>query len=440
MREESNVLSSCEDGCHFLLSPQKLGPFQLSHRVVLAPVTRCRALNYVPQQAHIEYYSQRTTPGGLLITEAVAVSQEGIGFPHSPGIFTVEQVEAWKRVVDAVHRLGGIIFCQLWHVGRASHTFYQPNGAKPISSTSHKVPKGLSIKLPDGECSEYSSPRALETTEISKIVDQFRKAARNARLAGFDGVEIHAAHGYLVDQFLKDGINDRTDEYGGSIENRCRFGLEVVSAIADEIGSDRTAIRISPIIDHLGAIDSDPITLGLHLVEKLNRLKLAYLHLTEPRFTSEGVTETPDDCSIFRNAYRGVVMTSGGYTRESGEEAIRTGYTHLVAYGRLFISNPDLPVRFALEAKLNKYDRSTFYTHDQMKGYVDYPSLSVKEITEHDVGRSKMRRVEKKRPPVLSIAKEMVRQNSCGRSSDASNWQTPRTPICNWHTPRTPIC
>lgn len=226
----------------------------------------------------------------------------------------------------------------------------------------------------------FSSPRALTTTEIANVVQQFRQAARNAIEAGFDGVEIHAAHGYLIDQFFKDGINDRDDEYGGSIENRCRFGLEVVSAVVDEVGADRTSIRISPVVDHLGATDSNPKALGLYLVNALNRFELAYLHLTEPRFTSQGVTETTKNCSEFIQAYKGRVMSSGGYTRESGMKAVESGYADLVAYGRLFLSNPDLPIRFALNASLNGYDRSTFYTHDQVKGYVDYPFLPVKEM------------------------------------------------------------
>lgn len=401
-----------------LLSPLKLANFQLSHRVVLAPVTRCRALNYVPQRAHIDYYSQRASHGGLLITEAIAVSQEAIGFPHSPGIWSEEQVQGWKKVVQAVHEKGGIIFCQLWHVGRASHTYYQPNGAAPVSSTNKRVPDG-SIRLPDGVMTEYSEPRALETDEIPAIVELFRQAARNARQAGFDGVEIHAAHGYLMDQFFKDGINDRTDEYGGSIENRCRFGLQVVSAIAEEIGNDRTAIRISPVIDHLGATDSDPESLGLYLISELNKMNLVYLHLTEPRFTNqgaEGVKETMENALLFSKAFNGVVMSSGGYTKESGMEAIKTGAADLISYGRLFISNPDLPLRFALGAKLNRYDRSTFYTHDQVKGYLDYAMLSAKQVEET---------CRSKKSAFLGKL-EIPSSPKCGRMLDLSS---PRTPV-----------
>ena len=265
-------------------------------------------------------------------------------------------------------------------------TDYQPEGCKPVSSTSRRLPSDCTIRLPNGAFDTYAEPRALETSEIAGIVEQFRRAARNARRAGFDGVEIHAGHGYLIDQFFKDGINDRTDDYGGSMQNRCRFGLEVMAAVAAEMGGEeRTAIRISPVIDHLGATDSDPVALGLHLISELNKKKLAYLHMTEPRFNNKGATglmDTADDCGIFRDAYNGVLMRSGGYTRESGMETIRSGGADLISFGRLFISNPDLPLRFAIESELNAYDRSTFYTHEQYEGYLDYPCLSEKEVSE----------------------------------------------------------
>ncbi|KAH9297399.1 hypothetical protein KI387_029081 [Taxus chinensis] len=362
-----------------LMSPFSLGRFNLSHRVVLAPMTRCRALNTIPQPAHATFYSQRSTAGGLIITEAVAVGERGFGFPHSPGIFTEEQINAWKPVVDAVHAKGGIIFCQLWHVGRASHTEYQPNGDPPISSTGKKISDNWKIHMLDGSLQSYSAPRAVETSEIKVIVQQFRDAARNAMIAGFDGVEIHAGHGYLIEQFMKDGINDRVDEYGGSIENRCRFALEILKAVSDEIGAERTAIRISPVVDHLDALDSDPITLGLYLIHKFNDFKLCYMHLTQPRYTARKLNKKDlssfRDChSLMRKAYKGTLMSTGGYTKESGMVAIRDGEADLISYGRLFISNPDLPLKFGLGImKLNKYHRSTFYTHDQVVGYTDYP-------------------------------------------------------------------
>jgi 12-oxophytodienoic acid reductase len=195
---------------------------------------------------------------------------------------------------------------------------------------------------------------------------------------GFDGVELHAAHGYLVDQFLKDEINDRTDEYGGSFQNRCRFLLDIVNEIASEIGPQRTSVRISPIIDHIGARDSNPIGLGLYVVRQLSRLNLAYLHVTEPRFHSQGISSTEENCRVYREEYKGVFMSSGGFTREEGMKAIKTGYTDLVSYGRSFLANPDLPVRFYFNLALNEYDRSTFYTSDPVVGYTDYPNANIK--------------------------------------------------------------
>lgn len=222
----------------------------------------------------------------------------------------------------------------------------------------------------------FSEPRALATHEIPPILQQFKQAAKNAIAAGFDGVELHAAHGYLLDQFLKDGINDRKDEYGGSLENRCRFLFDIVTAITAEIGSQRTSVRISPIIDHIGATDSNPVALGVHLARNLSRFNLAYLHVTEPRFHAQGVSDTQLNCKIFRDQYEGVFMCTGGYTREEGMKAIRTGYTDLISYGRLFLANPDLPSRFYFDLELNEYDRSTFYTHDPYVGYIDYPQAT----------------------------------------------------------------
>lgn len=360
-----------------LFWPIQVGNMTLNHRVVLAPMTRCRAIGGITQAAHVEHYTQRASPGGLLITEANTISPEASGFVNSPGIYTQEQVEAWKKVVDAVHAKGAYIYCQIWHVGRASHAFHQPNGQAPVSSTSRAIQAPFQVRLADGVMAPFPEPRLLATKEIPPIVQQFRLAARNAIAAGFDGVELHAAHGYLVDQFLKDGINDRTDKYGGSMENRCRFLFEIVNEIASEIGSQRTSVRISPIIDHIGAKDSDPVALGLHLVRGLSLLNLAYLHVTEPRFHSQGISDTEQDCKVYRDEYKGVFMSSGGFTREEGMKAIRSGYTDLVSYGRAFLANPDLPLRFYFNLGLNKYDRSTFYTSDPVVGYTDYPNANI---------------------------------------------------------------
>ncbi|XP_024172882.1 12-oxophytodienoate reductase 3 [Rosa chinensis] len=380
-----------------LFSPYKMGRLNLSHRVVLAPLTRCRAPNEIPQPAMIEYYSQRSTPGGLLITEATSLSDTSAGFPRVPGIYTDEQVKKWTKVVDAVHAKGAIIFCQLLHAGRASHQVYQPSGSSPISSTNNPISNRWKILLPDGSQETYAQPRRLETHEIPQIVEQYRHAALNAIRAGFDGIEIHAAHGYLIDQFLKDGINDRTDEYGGSLADRCKFLTQIVQAVVEAIGANRVAVRISPAIDFNDATDSDPIGLGLAVIDKLNQLqynvgsKLAYLHVTQPRFFAQyngGLAESDQDTDAqfmmrtLRQAYQGTFMASGGFTRELGMETVASGDADLVSYGRNFISNPDLVLRFKLNAPLNKYIRETFYTDDPVVGYTDYPFLDKESVKE----------------------------------------------------------
>ncbi|XAR51046.1 12-oxophytodienoate reductase [Bertholletia excelsa] len=382
--------ATSEKGTATLFSPYKMGKFSLSHRVVLAPMTRCRALNGVPNQALAEYYAQRSTAGGFLITEGTAISPTAAGFPHVPGIYSKEQVEAWKQVVESVHAKGAIIFCQLWHVGRASHQVYQPGHAPPISSTGNPISKRWRILMPDGTHGVYPKPRPLAIHEISEVVEHYRQAALNAIEAGFDGVEIHGAHGYLIDQFLKDGINDRSDSYAGSLPNRCKFIMQVVQAVAAAVGPDLVGVRISPAIDHLDAMDSDPLGLGLAVIERLNKLQsdvgsLAYLHITQPRYTAYGQTESgrhgsaEEEASMMRTwkrAFRGTFICSGGYTRELGLEAVAEGDADLVSYGRLFIANPDLVLRFKLNAPLNRYKRATFYTHDPVIGYTDYPFLA----------------------------------------------------------------
>lgn len=377
-----------------------MGKFNLSHRVVLAPLTRSRALNGVPQPALAEYYRQRSTEGGLLISEATPIAQEGTGFPHVPGIYTEEQIEAWKKVVDAVHAKGGLIFCQLWHAGRASHKIYQPGEGAPISSTNRSISENWKILMPDGTKNNFSKPRALETCEIPKVVEQFRQAAINSIRAGFDGIELHAAHGYLIDQFLKDGINDRTDEYGGSIENRCRFLMEIVQVVVAAIGSDRVAVRISPVINFVNAMDSDPLNLGLAVIRQLNTFQadmgteLAYLHVTRPRFmpSPEQIGTENEEAKLMltlRRAYQGTFMSAGGFTRELGMTAIADRDADLIAYGRIFIANPDLVYRFKINAPLNEYVRETFYTHDPVVGYTDYPFLD-QESNDEDSDMTKV--------------------------------------------------
>ncbi|CDP18872.1 unnamed protein product [Coffea canephora] len=297
-------------------------------KIVLAPLTRLRSYGNVPQPHAILYYSQRTTKGGLLIAEATGVSDTAQGYPDTPGIWTKEQVEAWKPIVDAVHAKGGIFFCQIWHVGRVSNYSYQPNGQAPISSTDKPLTHQLQ---PNGvDVAEFAPPRRLRTEEIPRIVNDFKLAAINAIEAGFDGVEIHGAHGYLIEQFLKDQVNDRTDAYGGSLENRCRFALEIVEAVSNAIGADRVGIRLSPFASYSQAGDSNPNALGLYMAAALNKYGLAYCHTVEPRMKTVGEkSETPDN----------------------------------------------LPKRFELNAPLNKYNRATFYLPDPVVGYTDYPFL-----------------------------------------------------------------
>ncbi|PIA36371.1 hypothetical protein AQUCO_03400336v1 [Aquilegia coerulea] len=357
-----------------LLTPYKMGNFLLTHRVVLAPLTRQRSYGNVPQPHAILYYAQRTTKGGLLISEATGVSDTAQGYTDTPGIWTKEQVEAWKPIVDAVHAKGGIFICQLGHVGRVSNYGFQPNGQAPISCTD----KGLTpqIRANGDPVEDLSPPRRLKTEEIPQIVNDFRIASRNAIEAGFDGVEIHGAHGYLLDQFLKDHVNDRTDIYGGTLENRCRFPLEVIEAVVNEIGADRVGMRLSPFASYMESGDSNPEALGVYMAESLGKYGILYCHMIEPRMKLVGEKfETPHSLLRVRKAFKGTFIATGGYTREDGNKAIAENYADLVAYGRWFLANPDLPRRFELNAPLNKYDRETFYTSDPVHGYVDYPFL-----------------------------------------------------------------
>ncbi|KAL5702303.1 12-oxophytodienoate reductase [Ranunculus cassubicifolius] len=358
-----------------LLTPYKMGNFLLSHRVVLAPLTRQRSFGNVPQQHAILYYSQRATKGGLLITEATGVSDTAQGYAFTPGIWTKEQVEAWKPVVDAVHAKGGIFFCQIWHVGRVSTSEFQPNRQAPISPSDKSIKPELQLNGVD--VVEFMPPRRLETEEIPLIVNDFRIAARNALEAGFDGVEIHGANGYLIDQFMKDSVNDRTDKYGGSIENRCRFALEVVDAVIDEIGADKVGIRFSIFNDYLETSDSNPEALGLYIAKALNKYGILYCHMIEPRMKQQlgDWFETHHSLLPMRKAFKGTFIAAGGYDRNKGSKAIAEEHADLIAYGRQFLANPDLPKRFELDAPLNKYDRTTFYIPDPVVGYVDYPFL-----------------------------------------------------------------
>lgn len=309
-----------------------------------------------------------------MISEATGVSDTAQGCPDTPGIWTKEQVEAWKPIVDAVHAKGGIFFCQIWHVGRVSNTGFQPNGQAPISSTDKTITP--QIRANGVDVAQFTPPRRLTTEEIPQQINDFRLAAKNAMEAGFDGVEIHGAHGYLIDQFMKDQVNDRTDKYGGSLENRCRFALEIVKAVSEEIGADRVGIRLSPFANYMESGDSNPEALGLYMAESLNKYNILYSHMVEPRMKTVGEeAETPHSLVPMRKAFHGTFIVAGGYDREDGNNAVAENRADLVAYGRHFLANPDLPKRFEFDAPLNKYDRSTFYSSDPVVGYTDYPFL-----------------------------------------------------------------
>ncbi|CAI8606507.1 unnamed protein product [Vicia faba] len=359
-----------------LLTPYKMGNFNLSHRIVLAPLTRSRSYNFVPQPHAVLYYSQRTTKAAFLIGEASGVSPTAQGYPNTPGIWTREQVDAWKPIVKGVHEKGGIFFCQLWHAGRVSKHEFQAQGKPPISCTDKRLRKDIANNA--AAAHEYPPPRRLSTDEIPMIVNDFKIAAMNAMEAGFDGVEIHGANGYLLDQFLKDKVNDRDDQYGGSLENRCRFPLEVVKAVADEIGADKVGVRLSPFADYNDCEDSDPQGLGIYMAESLNQLGILYCHMIEPRMVTQFNKSNTTKWSLMpiRKAFKGTFIVAGGYDRSEGNSAIASGAADLVAYGRLFLANPDLPKRFELNVDdYNHPDPTTFYSHHPVIGYTDYPFL-----------------------------------------------------------------
>lgn len=361
-----------------LLTPYDLGEFTLSNRVIMAPMTRSRAGDgNVPTKLMATYYRQRAS-AGLIISEGTQISEQGVGYPWTPGIHTDKQVEGWKNVTDAVHEEGGKIFAQIWHVGRVSHPMYH-NGEKPVAPSAVK-PEG-EIFTSEGMKS-FVTPRALEAKEIPGIVDDYRKAAANAVKAGFDGVEIHGANGYLIDQFIKDGTNKRTDKYGGTVENRARFVFEVIEAVSDEIGSKKTGIRFSPSGTNQGIHDSNPKHTYTYIINELNKLDLAYIHLMEPmEDVSEKQNYLTEVTKYFRNIYDGTLITNVNFDRESGMEVIENGTADLVAYGRLFLANPDLPERFAANTELNKPKPDSFYGGDE-NGYTDYPFLDKEDKKE----------------------------------------------------------
>jgi len=356
----------------------KLGPITLPNRLVMAPLTRNRAVppGMVPSPLAVDYYGQRAS-AGLLITEASQVSQQGQGYQDTPGIYSKEQVEGWRKVTERVHERGGRIFIQIWHVGRISHTSLQTGGGKPVAPSAIRA-KGKTFV--NGTFTDISEPRALELSEIPGIIDDFKRGAANALAAAFDGVEIHGANGYLLDQFAKDGANQRTDAYGGGIENRAKLMLEVSKAVAAEAGADRTGIRISPVTPANDVSDSNPQPLFDYIVDGLEALKLTYIHVIE------GATGGPRDIAPFnyaslRKRFKRAYMANNGYDFELASKQLEVNAADLIAFGKPFISNPDLVERLKQGAPLNEWDKATFYGGGA-RGYTDYPTLQSKQAAE----------------------------------------------------------
>jgi N-ethylmaleimide reductase len=366
---------SNSDSLSDLFEPVQLGPYRLANRIVMAPLTRSRAgESGVPTPLMAEYYGQRAS-AGLIIAEGTNVSAQGRGYALTPGLYSREQLQGWRQITTAVHARGGRIYPQLWHVGRVSHPSLQPGGALPVAPSAIR-PDATSFTNAGFE--PCVTPRALDTSEIPAIVEQYRQAARNAMVARFDGVEIHAANGYLLEQFLRDSTNNRTDAYGGSRENRARLLLEVAEAVASECGANKVGIRLSPVSRVNGAeLDSDPAETYSYVVERLNRLGLAYIHVIE------GMTQGPRevlggfDLQSLRRSFKGLYMGNNGYDLALALEARRRNLADLISFGRLYIANPDLVERLRTGAPLNAPNRKTFFGGGAA-GYTDYPSLPLK--------------------------------------------------------------
>ena len=357
-----------------LFSSYPLGPIILSNRMVMAPMTRCRTgADRVPTDLMAKYYQQRSS-AGLIVTEATVISRQGVGYMNTPGIFTPEQIEGWKKITKTVHDAGGKIFLQLWHCGRISHPSFQENGELPVSASaiapkgSHYTPEGLK---------PFVAPRALELEEISVIVEEYHQAAKNALAANFDGVEVHGANGYLIDQFLRDGTNHRTDQYGGHPEFRSRFLLEVTRAAIDVWGAERVGVRLSPSGTFNDMSDSNPTKTFSYAIGARDRLGIAYVHLIEADKADlrHGGTEIPT--STFRSLFKNTLIVCGNYDRERAEKVLAEDGADLVAFGRPFISNPDLPKRLETNAPLNPVNEKNLYIGGE-RGFTDYPALEAR--------------------------------------------------------------
>ncbi|KPF45463.1 alkene reductase [Rhizobium sp. AAP43] len=362
-----------------LFEPTTIGSISVANHIAMAPLTRNRSPGAIPNDLNVEYYSQRAT-AGLIVSEGTAITHQAQGYADVPGLYKTEAIEGWKRVTDAVHAAGGKIVTQLWHVGRISHTSLQPDGGKPVAPSAIAAKSKTYVLNEDGTGAfvETSEPRALDLAEIPTLIEDYRKAARSAIEAGFDGVEIHAANGYLLEQFMRSNSNHRDDQYGGPIENRIRLTLEVVAAVTAEIGADKTGIRISPTTPANDVSDPDPKALYTALVEGLTEYSLAFIHVIEGA-TGGPRDVLPFDWAALKAAYRAaggkaVWMVNNGYDRQSAIDAVESGYADVVAFGRPFISNPDLVRRLEEDASWNELDGATLYGGGA-EGYTTYPTL-----------------------------------------------------------------
>ncbi len=352
-----------------LFEPLEIGSLTLPNRILMAPLTRCRAAeNHVPSDLMATYYAQRAS-AGLIIAEATMAMEGNSAFWKEPAIYSDAQIAGWKKVTDAVHEKGGLIFLQIWHGGRACHPLLN-DGAQPVAPSAIAI-ENNQVRTPEG-MQPCVVPHELRLDELPEIINGFKKAAENAKNAGFDGVEVHGANGYLLDEFLRDGANQRTDEYGGSIENRARLMLEVLQAACDVWGSDCVGLRISPLNSFNSMMDSNPIALSTWLATRLNDFNLAYLHVMRGDFFQQ---QTGDVLTPIRENYNGVLIGNMGYDAEEAEAAITAGKLDAVAFGVSFIANPDLPARIQTDADLNTANPDTFYSVGEA-GYTDYPALS----------------------------------------------------------------
>ncbi len=363
-----------------LLEPTTIAGMQLKNKMVMSAMTRSRAnTEGIIGDMTVEYYKQRAE-AGLIISEAISISEASVGYPFVPGIYNDEQINAWRKVTDVVHEKGGRIFAQLWHLGRMSHTLNR-NGKLPLAPSAVAV-KNMQIFTLEG-LKDYETPIALTVAEIKQTIKDYVQAARNAMEAGFDGVELHAANGYLPNQFLADSSNKRTDEYGGTIENKSRFVLEIMQELINELGGDKVGLKISPLHPYGETIFDDPISSFTYLIEELNKMDFAFIELMKRNAMAKQPSHYPadDEIDLFGKMSKNTIIANTGYTKETAEKEIEKGIAKLVSFGQLFLANPDLPKRFASDAALNQPERETFFGGGE-KGYTDYPFISANLVQE----------------------------------------------------------